>query len=85
MEVAPLVMQGRILTKVPPNYPENAKRSHVSGTVLLDALIGRDGRVHRLKIIKSPDPDLTIAASIAVEQWKYTRYLSRLDLLAQRL
>ncbi len=72
--VASGVMAGKILTKVTPRYPEAAKHNRVSGTVLLEAVIGRDGRIHRLKILKSPDPDLTVAALIAVRQWEYTPY-----------
>ncbi len=73
-DVAPGVMAGSILTKVAPSYPEAAKHKRVTGTVVLGAVIGRDGRIHRLKILKSPDPELTVAALIAVRQWEYKPY-----------
>jgi TonB family protein len=73
-DVASGVMTGSILTKVTPRYLEAAKHNRVSGTVLLEAVIGRDGRIHRLKMLKSPDPDLTVAALIAVRQWEYKPY-----------
>jgi TonB family protein len=73
-DVAPGVMQGNLLKKVTPNYPEAARGNRVTGTVQLGALIGRDGRIHRLKILRSPDPSLTVAALGAVQQWEYKPY-----------
>jgi TonB family protein len=74
-EVAAGVISGNIVTKVPPIYPDRANHNHITGTVLFEAIIGRDGRIHRLKPIQSPDPDLTVAALIAVQQWEYKPYL----------
>ena len=42
------VLGGAILSKVTPVYPENAKRN-VSGTVVMCASIGSDGKIHRLR------------------------------------
>lgn len=39
------------------------------------ARIGRDGRIHALKVISSPDADLAIASLAAVRQWTYKPYL----------
>jgi TonB family protein len=69
------VLAGRILKKVPPIYPESAKQHHAEGTVILRALIGRDGYVHSLTPITAIDPDLTLAAIFAVRQWTYEPYL----------
>ena len=69
------VMQGQILTKIQPSYPEAAKASHISGTVVLRAIIGRDGHVHLLQVMSAPEPNLAIAALAAVRKWTYKPYL----------
>ena len=74
-QVSSAVIAGLIIEKAQPVYPEDAKRQHISGTVLLQAVIGRDGRVHSLKPIKVPDTQLTIAAIAAVRKWRYKPYL----------
>ncbi len=56
--------------KVPPAYPAEAREDGVSGQVVVQALVGRDGRVHRMVIVDSI-PLLDGAAAAAVEQWKF--------------
>lgn len=56
--------------KVPPNYPEAARTAGISGTVMVQALIGRDGRVKDTRIIKSI-PALDRDAVLAVRQWEF--------------
>lgn len=73
--VASGVIAGSIIEKVPPIYPEGARQRHVSGTVLLHAIIGRDGRVHSLRFLKVPDSELAMAAVAAVRKWRYKPYL----------
>ena len=68
------VMAGNILSKVPPDYPPIARAAHVEGTVMLHALIGKDGRVKHLTVVSGP-PMLTGAAVDAVKQWVYKPYL----------
>ncbi len=63
-----------ILTKVTPAYPADAKEAHVSGSVVLHALIGKDGKIEDLKVISGP-PSLTVSAIDAVKQWTYKPYL----------
>ena len=69
------VIAGQILKKVAPVYPEAAKRRHASGTVLMRAIIGKEGHIHFLQPKSFPDPDLVIAAIAAVRQWTYKPYL----------
>jgi TonB family protein len=69
------VMAGNILSKVQPEYPSSARAGHVSGSVVLRAMIGRDGHVHQLRVMSAPDPDLAIAALAAVRKWTYKPYL----------
>jgi TonB family protein len=69
------VAQGLRIKSVPPIYPENSRNSRIAGAVILRGLIGSDGRIHSLKVISTPDPDLAIAAITAVRQWTYKPYL----------
>ena len=69
------VISGLAISKTPPIYPVHAKEMRVTGSVVMAARIGRDGRIHSLKLMSVPDPDLAIAALTAVRQWVYKPYL----------
>jgi protein TonB len=53
-----------------PKYPYKAREAGVGGTVMVQALIGRDGEVARTAIVESI-PLLDQAAVQAVEQWRF--------------
>ena len=61
--------------KVSPVYPPLAKKDHVSGKVVLDAIIGKDGSVQNIKVVKSVRDDLDQSAIDAVRQWTFQPYL----------
>lgn len=63
-----------ILNKVQPEYPKEARKKRIQGTVVLRGVISDRGDVTELSII-SGDPMLTQAAIDAVKQWKYKPYL----------
>lgn len=69
------VMAGRRVHFVQPEYPDMAKIQHLSGVVLLGAVIGTDGAIQKLAAIASTDALFTDAAMKAVRQWKYSPYL----------
>ena len=69
------VMKGAILTRQDPVYPEDARKRHISGTVVLHAIIGQDGHIRQLTPVSIPDPSLAIAAIQAVRHWTYKPYL----------
>ena len=69
------VMQGMSVSKVQPVYPPEARAARVQGSVVLAAVIGRDGTVQSLRTVTSPSPLLEPAALDAVKQWKYRPYL----------
>ena len=56
---------------VAPVYPSIARTARVEGTVILDAVIGEDGRVRNLRVLRSI-PLLDQAAIDAVRQWLFT-------------
>ena len=59
------------ITDVPPSYPPVAQAARVSGVVILEAVIGPDGRVTDVQILRSVAL-LDEAAVEAVRQWVYT-------------
>jgi TonB family protein len=69
------VESGLRISFVQPVYPQSMKANHVSGTVVLNAIIGRDGHVHRLRPMSAPDPEFVISAIAAVRKWMYKPYL----------
>ena len=59
-----------VVTKVPPIYPELARRMHVSGTVVVHLTIAPDGSVSDAKV-ESGHALLGPAAQEAVKRWKF--------------
>ncbi len=68
------VSQGLLIHKVRPVYPKKAIKHHIQGTVVLHALIGKDGIIRDLQVVSGPT-ELTQAALDAVRQWRYKPYL----------
>jgi TonB family protein len=60
-----------IVTRVLPQYPEEAKKNKIEGVVVLDVVIDADGSVLDVAALEDPDPQLTQAAIKAVRQWKF--------------
>lgn len=64
------VQQANLIHQVMPVYPEIAKTAHIQGTVILHAIISKDGSVQELQYISGP-PLLMRSAMDAVRQWRY--------------
>ncbi|MCU1316861.1 MAG: hypothetical protein JWN63_2183 [Candidatus Acidoferrum typicum] len=64
------VRPARLIFSVPPTYPMLAKSQHVSGNVLVDALIDATGHVTAMNVVSGPTL-LHQAAMDALKQWKY--------------
>ena len=60
----------RLVQQVQPVYPTPAKLAHISGPVVLHAIIGRDGSIESLQVM-SGHPMLVNAALDAVRRWRY--------------
>jgi protein TonB len=68
------VQEGRILHRILPVYPPLAKQARLQGTVILNAMISKEGTIQDLKVASGPA--LLIQAAIeAVKQWTYKPYL----------
>ncbi|HEY4880260.1 MAG TPA: energy transducer TonB [Candidatus Acidoferrales bacterium] len=64
------VIAANLLRQVQPIYPPIAKTAHISGTVVLHAIISKDGTIEQLEYISGP-PLLMKNAMDAVRQWRY--------------
>jgi periplasmic protein TonB len=68
------VMDSMKTRDVQPEYPNEAKKKHISGDVLLKAIIDREGHVAELTLI-SGNSILAESAVKAVKQWRYKPYI----------
>jgi protein TonB len=59
-----------LINKVTPQYPPIAKTAHVSGTVVLHAIISKEGTIQELQYVSGP-PLLMKSAMDAVKEWRY--------------
>ena len=59
-----------LILKIAPDYPEIARAAHREGKVILEAIIGTDGHVESVRVLRS-DPLFDRAATKAVSQWIY--------------
>ena len=74
IRVASRVAEANLIHDVPPQYPPEAGRERIEGTVVLLAVIGKDGSVQEVQVV-SGLPLLAQAATEAVNQWRYKPYL----------
>jgi protein TonB len=64
------VQAARIISRVPPVYPVEARKAGISGNVRLHIIVAKDGTVEQVELV-SGHPLLAPAAIDAVRQWKY--------------
>ncbi len=72
----PIAVGGRVqatklIHMVQPVYPPSAQAAGTEGTVLLEAIVSKQGTLSHLTALNSVDPQLTQAAIDAVQQWTY--------------
>jgi TonB family protein len=61
----------RLLRQPRPEYPPELQQLGVEGTVIMRAIISKDGGVLDAKVVNTADPRLAKAALDAVRQWRY--------------
>jgi len=64
------VTAASIITQTRPVYPALARQARIQGTVVLHAIIDKDGQVAKLEVV-SGHPLLVQSALDAVKQWRY--------------
>lgn len=68
------MMEGNLILRVQPQYPPLARQARVQGSVVLRAIISREGAIEHLQVMSGP-PLLVESAIRAVRQWRYRPYL----------
>ncbi len=68
------ISEGDLVRKVLPAYPPLARSARIQGTVVLQAMIGKQGTIEDLRLV-SGHPMLATAAIEAVRQWRYRPYI----------
>jgi len=63
-----------LVERVEPEYPPIAIQAQVQGIVILEAVVGHNGRVEDVRVLRSI-PLLDKAAITAVRQWRYSPLL----------
>jgi len=66
--------EGDLVHKVLPAYPALARSARIQGTVVLQAMISKQGAIENLRLL-SGHPMLAPAAIEAVRQWRYRPYI----------
>jgi TonB family protein len=70
VRVGGVIVQPQLVHSVPPIYPTAARTANISGNVVLNAQVDKDGNVSSVKVVSGPVP-LQAAAIAAMKQWKY--------------
>jgi TonB family protein len=65
-----MIQQAALISRAEPVYPAEAKAAGVTGRVVLDATIDKDGRVSKVSTVQG-HPLLAQAAEDAVREWRY--------------
>jgi TonB family protein len=72
------VAAAKLVHKVTPVYPQDAKSQGISGTVVLHCVIAKDGTMLQIDYVSGPPP-LMQSAIDAVRQWRYQPTLLNRD------
>jgi len=74
MRISTGVAAGNLIVKTQPVYPVIARAAHISGTVVLRAMISKSGSIENLTVESGP-PMLRQAALDGVRTWRYRPFL----------
>jgi TonB family protein len=68
------VAMAKLLNRVAPDYPAEARKARIEGTVMLHVILSVEGAPKEITVV-SGDPALAPAAIEAVRQWRYQQTL----------
>lgn len=63
--------ESKLVTQTLPIYPHEAKTAHIEGRVVVYAVVGTDGLLHKMQILASSSPLLAGSAVQALQGWRY--------------
>jgi protein TonB len=61
-----------VLTRVDPEYSEEARKAKYSGSVLLSIVVNTDGKAEDIRVVKSLGMGLDEKAIEAIQKWRFT-------------
>lgn len=67
------VMEKLVTHRVDPDYPAGARPAHLQGVIVLDVIIGRDGKVAQVRALNGPEI-LAQSAMEAMRWWRFEPY-----------
>ena len=67
-------MASHLLSAPAPGYPKLASLTHIEGQVIVQVVVGRDGKVSATRVLDGPHL-LRSAAEHAIHKWRYRPYL----------
>jgi len=79
LEVPEDFADDQVVHRVHPVYPKPARVRKLQGTVVLQAVVNKQGKVDSLQLV-SGDPVLAAAAADAVKLWRYKPYMHNGDI-----
>lgn len=65
------VVPPRRLSGAAPSYPEDARKAHVQGVVVVQAVIAKDGTVAQTRVLRRLTPSLDQASEEAIRTWTF--------------
>ncbi|MDO4936688.1 MAG: TonB family protein [Sutterellaceae bacterium] len=66
------VVAARPTLRTPPQYPPKARQQGIEGNVVMDLLIGTDGMVKEVKVVRETPPEIFRRSAIrAVHRWRF--------------
>ena len=74
MHISSGVAKGQLLTPIQPVYPAIARAARIQGTVVIQAIISKEGAIEQLQVISGP-PMLQSAATEAVQRARYRPFM----------
>ena len=60
-----------VLTRVDPEYSEEARKAKYSGSVMLSIVVNTDGKAEDIKVVKSLGMGLDEKAVEAIQKWRF--------------
>jgi TonB family protein len=70
IEIPEKTLRALYVRQVAPDYPENAKASHIQGSVVIEIAVGTDGRVTSARAVSGPD-ELRAAGLGCTHGWEF--------------
>jgi TonB family protein len=78
IRIGPAVQASKLINRVEPVYPQQAREAGIEGSVTMEVLIGEDGHVQTVTP-REGHPALVAAATDAVRQWVYQPTRIKMD------